>query len=126
VALGHDCEDRRADDGADLVVDAVGGVRRLDAVGELRDEAELERVDALRRVGPVQRGSLEVVLGEHPELVAGAQRDRPAGAVLGRADDVLDDALAKRRPCSVRLPDDADDFAFAEPGPDTRSVTSRA
>jgi diaminohydroxyphosphoribosylaminopyrimidine deaminase / 5-amino-6-(5-phosphoribosylamino)uracil reductase len=62
----------------------------------------------------VHHHRLEIALGQHAELLADTQRDRPAGAVLGRADDVLDDALTERRP---------DDLAFPEPRSDARSVT---
>src|SRR5205085_10922777 len=115
---------RRPDDRAELLVDPFGDARRLDAVGELGDEAKLQRVDALGGEVEARRRRLEVVLGQHPERIADAHRDGPAGAAVGRSDDVLDHALPKRRPCALRLADDADDLAFAEPGLDGRSLPS--
>ena len=118
MALRFDREDRAADDESQLLVDALRDACGLDAVGELGDEAQLERVDALRRRLRMRTGGLEIVLGEDPERVADTQRDRPAGAAFGGADDVLDDAFAKRCAGPFRLPDDAHHFAFPEPGPD--------
>ena len=96
MALRFDREDRAADDEPQLLVDALRDACGLDAVGELGDEAQLERVDALRRRLRVRTEGLEIVFGEDPERVADAQRDRPARAALSGADEVLDDAFAKR------------------------------
>ena len=96
MALRFDREDRAADDESQLLVDALRDACGLDAVGELGDEPQLERVDALRRRLRVRTAGLEIVFGEDPECVADAHRDRPAGAALGGADDVLDHSFAQR------------------------------
>ena len=116
-----------------LTLDRLGDPGRVDPVGDLREDPELEAVarialkrqvvedDPLAAVVLAHPGRLQIVLGEEHERVgapvfAQSDGDVPACAFVVRARDLLDEPFGPRRSHLLGRAQHADDLAVAKAG----------